>query len=85
MSGACVRSERLSHNGTHHPRVPSDYLRRLYETRVAPIPAGLHLHHACGNPWCVNCDHIIPVTRRQHTDLHRYHNLVAGFDETAFV
>lgn len=46
--------------------------RRLYAHRVAwedangPIPAGMHIHHTCGNKLCVNVDHLMVVHPTEH-------------------
>jgi hypothetical protein len=36
--------------------------RVAYEHAHGPIPAGLHLDHLCRNTYCVNPDHLEPVT-----------------------
>ena len=38
----------------------------LYEITVGPVPAGKELHHTCDNTWCVNPDHLDPLTRKEH-------------------
>ena len=38
--------------------------RWIYERRIAPIPAGLHIDHLCRNRRCVNPAHLEPVTPR---------------------
>lgn len=40
--------------------------RAIYETLVGPIPAGLTLDHLCRNRWCVNPQHLEPVTAREN-------------------
>lgn len=37
--------------------------RVFYEHHVGPIPEGLELDHLCRNRWCVNPEHLEPVTR----------------------
>ncbi len=32
-----------------------------------PVPNGLTLDHVCGNTWCVNPEHLDPVTQRANT------------------
>jgi hypothetical protein len=38
--------------------------RVAYEIFVGPIPVGLDIDHLCRNHWCVNPNHLEPVTRR---------------------
>lgn len=49
--------------------------RVAYELFVGPIPDGLVLDHLCRNRWCVNPDHLEPVTHRE--------NLLRGVGPTA--
>ena len=37
-----------------------------YIVFVGPVKPGLHLHHICANRRCVNPDHLLPVTPREH-------------------
>lgn len=67
------------------PQVPhrSGYviLRRAYAHRifyarlVGPVPEGLQLDHLCRNRWCVNPEHLEPVTLRT--------NVLRGISPTA--
>ena len=40
--------------------------RVSYEHFVGEIPKGCHLHHICERKACVNPEHLIPVSPRQH-------------------
>ncbi len=42
-----------------------------YEQMVGPIPAKHDLHHVCADPSCVNPSHLIPMTRKEHKQIHR--------------
>jgi hypothetical protein len=44
--------------------------RSIYEQHHGPIPAGMHLHHCCGTPACVNPDHLEPLSPSDHKKLH---------------
>lgn len=48
-------------NGTKLP-----YHRYLYQLFMGPVPSALQLDHLCRNRWCVNPDHLEPVTRREN-------------------
>lgn len=43
--------------------------RVYYERKHGPIPAGMHLHHTCEVPACVNPDHLQPLTPKAHSRL----------------
>lgn len=44
------------------------YAHRLsYEMNVGPMPSDRELDHLCRNRWCVNPDHLEPVTHRVNT------------------
>jgi hypothetical protein len=40
--------------------------RIVYELLVGPIPAGAVLDHLCRTKWCVNPDHLEPVTHAEN-------------------
>jgi hypothetical protein len=74
--GPCVIGTRIGVGG--YARLPSG--RRgvyLYAHRVAweaahgPIPDGMHVHHKCRNPGCVNVDHLELHSPREHRKRHR--------------
>jgi hypothetical protein len=44
--------------------------RVVYEILVDEIPDGLHLHHNCETPGCVNPEHLEPVTPGEHRTIH---------------
>jgi len=62
--------------GSHRPvyghgyikvRGVQQYAHRVsYELFVGPIPPGLHLHHKCRIGGCINPEHLIPLTPKEH-------------------
>ena len=40
--------------------------RVIYEQRHGPVPAPLEMDHLCRNRWCVNPDHLEPVTKKEN-------------------
>ena len=40
--------------------------RLLYEIEKGPIDKQLEIDHLCRNRWCVNPDHLEPVSRREN-------------------
>ena len=45
--------------------------RVAYEQANGPIPPKHDIHHLCENPSCVNPDHLVALTRREHKRLHQ--------------
>lgn len=48
--------------------------RASYLIFLGDIPSGKDLHHICENPSCVNPDHLLPVTPKEHVRLTPKHN-----------
>lgn len=47
-------------------RVTKNVHRLLYEIEKGPIAKKLQIDHLCRNRWCVNPDHLEPVTSREN-------------------
>jgi hypothetical protein len=45
--------------------------RAAYELAKGPIPKGHEMHHTCGNVRCINPDHLVAVTKVEHSAAHR--------------
>jgi len=45
--------------------------RVAWETEHGPIPSGLVIHHDCGEPRCVNVEHLRCITHLEHNRIHR--------------
>lgn len=72
----CVRYE--GHSRTHDGR-PTDnsgegspryVYRDLWEAERGPLPDGIILHHTCETVWCINLDHLAPMTQSEHAAIH---------------
>lgn len=78
--GECVLPE--PHERTQAVLLPSGQVERrpigaaegrstLALDRVVPRPPkGFHRHHTCGNPACLNADHVVVVSAAFHRKLH---------------
>ena len=51
---------------------PSIGKTKIFHLIVPDCPKGYNRHHICENPWCLNPDHIVVLTRSQHLAFHRY-------------
>ena len=50
---------------------PDQYVYRdLWEKANGPLPQGVLLHHKCENVWCINLEHLEPLTRAEHAAIH---------------
>src|SRR5438552_3186211 len=73
------------------PRSNNGYGRMPYQGRArpahqlvyrlwrGPIPEGLELDHLCRNTWCVNPEHLEPVTHRENTRRGRAAAAIAAY------
>src|SRR4249919_3856225 len=44
--------------------------RHAYEQDHGAIPPGLDVHHTCENKLCINTNHMMLLTRKEHKVLH---------------
>ena len=44
--------------------------RVLWRQERGPLPSEVILHHRCENPWCMNLDHLEPITQGVHIAEH---------------
>ena len=42
--------------------------RWSYRAFQEEIPEGKEIHHTCKNKWCVNPEHLVAVSRKEHVD-----------------
>lgn len=56
--------------------------RFSYEYFIGDIPKGYVLHHKCENKWCVNPEHLKPVTKKEHKQEHRKEYCIRGHQFT---
>jgi len=46
--------------------------RAAYEAVHGPLADGLHLHHLCGERRCLEVEHLIALSQRDHNRLHAW-------------
>jgi HNH endonuclease len=48
-----------------------EYVYRVaYALAYGPIPEGYDVHHSCGNPRCIEPEHLFAMTRGEHARAH---------------
>ena len=53
------------------PILDGKYVYRIEWEKVnGPLPLGMVLHHTCETVWCVNLEHLEPMTRAEHAAIH---------------
>lgn len=58
---------------THVTRRGYERIHRLvYQTLVAPIPPGWHVHHRCRSRACINPAHLEAMSASDHGRLHAH-------------
>ena len=75
MSKALSVKDCMKWPGTHRadgrPVVGKRYVYRItFEQRYGRLMAGQVLHHDCENVWCINPEHLVPMTQSAHNKLH---------------
>jgi HNH endonuclease len=75
MRFPCIIGQRIGKNG--YARLPSGkrgaYLyahRVVYESFHGEIPKGMHVHHICKNPACINIMHLKLLSPKEHKAEH---------------
>jgi hypothetical protein len=82
MVEPCLRSPQAIRWGRGW-RVRSVEIRRIYAEHTGRYPTGLHVHHSCGNPWCIEPTHLEALEPKAHREMHKYGTrLTQGFNET---
>lgn len=75
MTSECVRwpgAHRKSDGRpvTNHGAGPRYAYRELWEATYGALEPEILLHHTCENAWCVNLEHLEPITRSRHAVEH---------------
>lgn len=61
-------------------RVPSGWIRSYYRANVGPLRKAQEVHHACGNPWCIELSHLRAMTFAEHRARHAVSRFALSFD-----
>jgi hypothetical protein len=68
---ACVlHTGRLDRDGYGRVGRGATAHRTAWVAVHGPVAPGLELHHVCENPACINVEHLVAVTHKQHVALH---------------
>ena len=57
--------------------------RKVYEAAKGKVPKGKQVHHICENKPCINPDHLVALTPKQHRAAHRKATCPRGHLRTA--
>ena len=57
--------------------------RVAWEAEHGSIPDGLHIHHTCETPGCVNVAHLRAVTPKEHANIHERRPPEGSWDKAA--
>ena len=69
----CIRWPGTHRASDGRPVIGSSYVYRIvFEQRYGRLIDGQMLHHDCGNVWCINPEHLVPLTQSQHMKLHKF-------------
>lgn len=61
-------------------RVPSPWMRRYYRANIGRLGKAQHVHHTCGNPWCIEITHLAAMTFAEHRQRHPRESFALSFD-----
>lgn len=65
-----VDSSGRARGGRQSPTGKSLPYQLAWEVVHGPIPEGMHIHHACGDPRCVSVDHLTLISPQEHAAIH---------------
>lgn len=67
----CIRWPGAHRKSDGRPVIGGRYVYRIvFEQRYGRLLVGQILHHTCGAEWCINPEHLVPMTQGQHLKEH---------------